>query len=181
MSKQNSRYEALGSELKSLRERQKKTLAEVSGAVEIESESLVRIEQGLERPSEDILMLLINHFDITEKQALQLWELAGYDQPPVEHQYGTQDLKSNKQMLMLLAIDARTMYSDNIEVTAGPSGVVMNFTQAAGQASPMPVAKVGMSVEQAKIVLQVLEQALLRAKYLNGPRRLQEPGQNSGS
>jgi transcriptional regulator with XRE-family HTH domain len=177
MSRQDSQYKALGSELKSLRERQKKTLAEVSGAVEIESESLVRMEQGLERPSEDILMLLINHFDINEKQALQLWELAGYDQPPVEHQFNVPDIKNGKQMLMLLAIDARTMYSDSIEVTAGPNGVVMNFTQVAGQQSAVPVAKVGMSVEQAKTVLQVLEQAMLRAQYLNGPRRLQDPDQ----
>jgi transcriptional regulator with XRE-family HTH domain len=173
MHEQNRHYSALGSQLKTLRERQKKSLAEVSGAVEIEIDSLQRMEQGIERPSEDILMLLINHFGITEHEAVQLWELAGYDRSQTE----TQDVRNNKQMLMLLAIETRTLYSDVIEVTAGPSGVVMNFMQAGGQpAGSAPVAKVGMSVEQAKTVLQVLQQALLRAQYLNGPRALQDPG-----
>ncbi len=173
----DKKYGALGTQLKTLRTRQKKSLAEVSGAVEIEADSLERMEQGFERPSEDILMLLINHFGISEREALQLWELAGYDQPQTEHQIGLQELKNNKQLLMLLAVDVRTMYSDMIEVTAGPNGVVMNFMQANGQANgPAPVAKVGMSVEQAKTVMNVLEQALLRAHYLNGPKALPEPG-----
>lgn len=176
MNEQNPEYGALGTELKSLRERQKKTLAEVSGAVEIEPDSLVRMEQGIERPSEDILMLLINHFGISEREAIQLWELAGYDRPPTEHQPTIQDLKNNKQLLMLLAVDVRTMYSDSIEVTAGTNGVTMNFTQVGGQPQPVPVARIGMSVEQARTVMHVLEQALLRAHYLNGPRALPEPG-----
>ena len=172
MNEHSRQYRQLGTQLKSLRERQKKSLAEVSGAVEIEIDSLQRMEQGIERPSEDILMLLINHFGINEHEAVSLWELAGYDRPLTD----VQDSKTSKQMLMLLAVETRTMYSDVIEVTAGPNGVVMNFMQGSGQANgTAPVAKVGMSVEQAKTVLHVLEQALLRAQYLNGPRALPGP------
>jgi len=178
----DKKYGALGTELKSLRTRQKKSVAEVSGAVEIEEASLERMEAGLERPSEDILMLLINHFGITEREALQLWELAGYDQPQTERQINLQDLKNNKQLLMLLAVDARTLYSDMIEVTASQNGVVMNFLQANGQpAGPAPVAKIGMSVEQAKTVMKVMEQALLRMQYLNGPKALPEPDQENSA
>src|SRR5579885_2464316 len=78
-SQSNAPYTALGTHLKYLREQHKESLAEVSGAVEIEIENLARMENGLERPSEEILMLLINHFDIQDNEAVQLWELAGYD------------------------------------------------------------------------------------------------------
>lgn len=168
----NTPFDALGTRLKKLRVTQQKSLAEVSGAVEIEEGNLERIEKGLERPSEDILMLLINHFNITENEAVKLWELAGYDRPSTDSQPNIQDLRNGKQMLMLLAVDVRTMYSDSIEVTAGQNGVVMNFLQTGGQPQPVPVARVGMSVEQAKTVMNVLEQALLRSQYLQGPRQL---------
>ena len=63
-------------------------MAEVSGAVEIDEQSLQRIEQGKERPTEDILMLLINHFGMQDDDAANLWQLAGYDDPNDESNHG---------------------------------------------------------------------------------------------
>jgi transcriptional regulator with XRE-family HTH domain len=175
-------FTALGTHLKYLRELQRESLAEVSGAVEINVDNLERFEQGFERPSEDILMLMISHFDITDKEAGQLWELAGYDQPVIITQAhsGAQgpisDFKigGKQQMLMVLALDMRTLYSDEVETSANDSGVVMNFSQSGGQApgNAAPVARVGMSIDQARNVLRSLEQALLKAEYLRGPKQL---------
>jgi hypothetical protein len=53
----NTPFKMLGSHLKYLREQLQESLMEVSGAVEIETETLYRIEQGVERPTEDILLL----------------------------------------------------------------------------------------------------------------------------
>jgi len=72
-------FKTLGTHLKYLREQVRESLAEVSGAVEIDVNVLERIEQGFERPSEDILLLLISHFAMPDQEAVQLWELAGYD------------------------------------------------------------------------------------------------------
>ena len=69
----------LGRHLKYVREQLHQSLAEVSGAVEIDEQSLERIEAGRERPSEDILLLLISHYGVENQQAVQLWELAEYD------------------------------------------------------------------------------------------------------
>jgi transcriptional regulator with XRE-family HTH domain len=57
-------YKPLGAILRHLRERNRESIAEVSGAVEIDESALDRIEDGSERPSEDILMLLISHFSV---------------------------------------------------------------------------------------------------------------------
>src|ERR1700712_4992722 len=109
-------FKMLGDHLKYLREQLKESLIEVSGAVEIETTDLQRIEQGEERPSEDILLLLIQHYNMQDQEAVQLWELAGYDGDNSPHktklEANAAAILQGKQMVMLLAMDVRTMYSD---------------------------------------------------------------------
>ncbi len=76
--KRQAPFRTLGKHLKILRENQRKSLAEVSGAVEIDTDVLERIEKGEERPSEDLLMLLVSYFDLKDHEAVQLWDSAGY-------------------------------------------------------------------------------------------------------
>ena len=71
-------YRKIGFRIRKLREATSETIAEVSASVEIEPEMLANIETGKTRPSEDVLVLLMNHFDIKDTAATKLWELAGY-------------------------------------------------------------------------------------------------------
>jgi hypothetical protein len=71
-----------------------------------------------------------------------------------------------RQTMVLLAIDARVLYSDSVSISGNDKGMVMHFAQAAGQQRPMPIARVGMGYEQAEEVLRVLQQALLRHRYM---------------
>lgn len=164
--KHSSPLGQLGERLKQLRETRQESVAEVSGAVEIEIEMLERIERGEECPSEDILSLLINHFSLHEHEAVQLWEWAGFNR----NGGGLDNLNdlASKAALVLIAIDARVMYSDDMTLTNSKSGVVLNFMQSGPQGQPVPVSRVGMSYEQAETVLNALQQALLRRKYLPG-------------
>ncbi|MEO6513337.1 MAG: helix-turn-helix transcriptional regulator [Candidatus Saccharimonadales bacterium] len=166
-SKSNTPFKPLGSHLRYLREQTQESVAEVSGAVEIDMDKLERFEQGLERPSEDILMLLINHFDIQDNEAVQLWEMAGYEDAKSERFGLNADVLGGKPMMILMAMDMRTMYSDGIQVNASKNGVTMNFTH-----GKQPVSRVGMSREQAEVVLHALQSALLKSQYLGGPRLL---------
>jgi len=135
-------------------------MAEVSGAVEIDEKDLDRIESGTERPSEDILLLLISHFAVEDDKAAELWQLAGYDKQAEDERESSAQPNRQQQTLMVM-IDPRVMYSDNVEVLASAEGVVMNFAQAAGQhGQPLTVSRIGMSREQAKMLLGVLHQAL---------------------
>jgi transcriptional regulator with XRE-family HTH domain len=177
MSQPNAPYLTLGSHLKYVREQSKQSLSEVSGAVEIEEKHLERIEAGLERPAEDILLLLISHFGVQDREAVQLWELAEYDSD-IPEEIKPESLSAQmggKPMVMLLAVDVRTMYSDGIEVTANPAGVTLHFTQALSSSQLAPVARVGMSHHQAEQVIRELQQALLRAKYVSDTKLLPPP------
>lgn len=155
----------LGKHLKYVREQLHQSIDEVSGAVEIDSEMLEQIEAGCERPSEDILLLLISHYGVQEQQALQLWELAEYDNAAPEQIRPDLDIPAGQKVVMLLAMDTRTMYSDGLEVEVEKAGVTLTFTQASGKSKKSPAARVGMSAEQAQEVVRSIQSALLKAKY----------------
>lgn len=174
MSKPNAPFTPLGNHLKYVREQSKQSLAEVSGAVEIDERHLQRIESGLERPAEDILLLLISYFGVQDREAVQLWELAEYDSDvPEEIRLNNDHISANvKPLVMMLALDVRTIYSDLLDVAVTPAGVTLQFSQAVSPTQSAPVARLGMSHQQAEAVIYTLQQALLRAKYVGDTKLL---------
>lgn len=159
-------FKALGQRLKSVRHKLQESMDEVSGAVEIDTAKLERIEQGRERPSEDILDLLIAHFGVPTDEAENLWQLAGYDLP---------EDQPNQAKIVIMAIDPRVIYSDHLQANADKNGVVLNFVQKSGGPMPITAARIGMSRQQAVRVARVIQEVLQRSE----PRRL--PNQdNSG-
>jgi DNA-binding XRE family transcriptional regulator len=164
-------FKTLGDKLKTIRQKLHESVAEVSGAVEIEEQVLSRIEQGHERPTEDILLLLINHFGMQDDDAAKLWQLAGYDQPH-DHDHVIPGDPS-RTMVMIMAVDPRVIYSDGVQITANNVGVVLNFSQNNGTPQPLTTARIGMSREQAYGLLKTLERTLEQSK----PRQLPPPKQ----
>lgn len=157
--RQSTPFGPLGAKLKTIREKRNESVAEVSGAVEIDEQMLQRIEQGNERPSEDILMLLISHFGMQDDEASVLWQLAGYDQPSDMSSAGDHT-PNNRTMVMIMAVDPRIVYSDGVQIIANGSGVVMNFGQGTGTPQALVTARVGMSRDQAAMVLKALQNVL---------------------
>jgi len=165
-------FKNLGERLKTLREKMHESVAEVSGAVEIDETMLQKIEQGQMRPSEDILMLLISHFGMQDDDAGVLWKLAGYEQPqPGNGRDSHEDLAGSRAAVLIMAVDPRIMYTDNVQVSATMSGVTMSFGQGGGPTQQITTARVGMSREQAQHVLQALQMALNNSE----PRQLPAP------
>jgi len=152
-------FQSLGTRLKTIRQKLQESVADVSDAIEIDEEKLQRIELGQERPSEDILLLLISHFGMREEEAANLWLLAGYDQPQPQE---THEQSDNRPTIMLMGIDPRVIYSDSVHISVNPGGVVMNFSQTGPGNSnqPLAIARIGMSRDQAKNVMKVLGEAL---------------------
>lgn len=168
--RQEQPFRQLGERLKTIRQKLHESVSEVSGAVEIDEPMLQRIEQGNERPSEDILMLLISHFGMRDDEAAGLWQLAGYDQPrPHDHETGNNSDDPNaRATILVMAVDPRVIYSDGVQVAANRNGVVISFSQANGGSNPLTTARIGMSREQAGAVIRTLQEALGRSE----PRQL---------
>lgn len=165
-------YKTLGNHLKYVREQSHQSLQEVSGAVEIDEERLRRIEAGVERPAEDILLLLISHFGVADREAVQLWELAAYDSDLPDRLKPDIDQFSGKNVVMLIGFDTRAIYSDGLDIVCGESGMTLSFTQATGTDQRTPVAKIGLSYEQADKVLDTLQRAMLHARYVGSTKLL---------
>jgi transcriptional regulator with XRE-family HTH domain len=164
-------YQTLGARLRDLRLNSRESLAEVSGAVEIDIRVLEGYEQGQARPSEDILFLLISHFDIHGEEATKLWRMAGYEQ---------QDLileGDNNSTVIMLPANIKIEYTDMVHVQANEFGVVVSFMQSAGPAGqPMIVSRLGMSREHAQNVLETLQQTLGQSEPISkSPKSLPEP------
>ncbi len=150
-------FAALGSALRAMRQRAKESTAELSSAIEVPDDRLARFETGELRPTEDILELMITHFGLTDQEADKLWDLAGYGRK----QETIEDHMQHQQTVLVTPLDARIVYTDMVHVMVNNYGVIMNFMQGAGPNNqPMAVARVGMSKEHAKSVLEVLQKTL---------------------
>lgn len=169
-------FSIFGQALKKLRQKTSETQIEVSGAVEIEPASLRSFEQGETRPTEDILLLLIKHFDLSDKEAAELWRLAGYGQLPAdENRFFMNDGMSEARIMQAVPItmeDGRIVYTDMVQVMVNNFGVVINFMQGMGASGPVAVARVGMSKEHAKSVLDVLNTTLEQATEIETKSKL---------
>lgn len=171
-------FKELGIELASLRRLTKESLVEVSLAVEIDEQVLERYEAGVECPDIEILNLLINHYKITDGVADQLWELAGYaeDRSTIEESIMEEAATLAKQLIVVLASDGRTIYTDGVSVTYNKNGLQLSFMQSLAPNKSMVVSRLGMSYEQASDVMKVLGTALAYAQYYQKPLML-PPGE----
>ena len=153
-------YGLLGKKLRQLRESHRESVAEVSGAVEIEENFLTNIEAGKDRPSEDILLLLISHFGLEDDNA---------------HLQSDQDDPRHRAAAMMIMLDPRVMYSDSVEVVSNQRGVIVNFAQTAGPDVPqLTISRIGMSYDQAKAVMGILHQVLYNRDNPGNARRLSD-------
>lgn len=151
-----SPYRPLGKHLKELRTRANESLAEASGAVEIDVRELANFELGKARPTEDVLLLLISHFGAKDDEAIRMWEMAGYgmERIPATH------MINNDIQLPSMAQDNRVLFTDIVDIVVNNYGVIMNFMQTGPATTTQSVARVGMSREHAKSIMQILETTL---------------------
>lgn len=164
-------YHKLGQRLQQIRKSLRESIAEVSGAVELETDIIASYEKGETRPSEDILDMLISHFDIKEDEADELWELAGYG----GHSSMVHMPEAVQPTLVVIPVDNRIVYTDSANVSVNNYGVVLNFMQTGPNNQQTPVARVGMSIDHAKSVLEVLGKTIAQAEAKKKPKRLPGP------
>jgi len=160
--KSNLPYKSLGLTLQRIRQKSKQSISEVSGSVEIDEKILLNIEEGVKRPSEDLLLLLISHFDIPDSEASKLWELSGYEN---ESNKLEDEVMKYPPIMLLMPMDGRVIYSDKSEVVASTNGLVINFMQFPNGPYPnQTVSRIGMSHEQASELVNILNKTLMHSK-----------------
>jgi len=159
--KSNLPYKSLGLTLQRIRQKSKQSISEVSGSVEIDEKILLNIEEGVKRPSEDLLLLLISHFNIEDSEASKLWELSGYENETTK----IEEEMKYPPIMLLMPMDSRVIYSDKSEVVSSTNGLVINFMQFPNGPYPnQTVSRIGMSHEQASELVNILNKTLMHSK-----------------
>lgn len=160
-------YLKLGKRLLEIRKGLNETLPEVSGAVELDVDIIDSYEKGETRPSEEVLDMLISHFDVKDDEADELWYLAGYEETDDMAQGHAMDMSgapTNMPMIptiVVMPIENKILYTDKVNVSVNQQGLVMGFMQeSANPGQSVPVSRVGMSVEHAKKMIEVLNTAI---------------------
>jgi len=158
-------YEELGGEIKGLRKIAGESIEDVCDAVEIPHKLLKEIESGTVRPEEDLLAMLLSHFEVDEIEAIRMWRMAGYN----EDQEGDQvskDNSNNKQenddnhLRISIPADKPVLYTDMVQVLSNQYGVVLHFLQLSPNQQATVVSRIGMSKEHAKSLLKLLQKNL---------------------
>lgn len=169
-------YEGFGKELRRIRTAAKRSLDDVSQAVEIDPAEFSQLETGHLRPSQEIVTLLINHFDLAVSTASRLWRLAGYEQQlsfaAADDSRGFDDsdpedgleaiLSAEGRQAFLTINDNRAAYTDMFNIRANNYGLTVNFLQGFSQDNPLSVSRVGMSLEHAARLAKALNETIAR-------------------
>lgn len=158
-----SEYFKLGQVLRSYRLAADESIEDLSGAVEVDPKFITDLEKGDTQPPEDILALIINHLELEDSEADELWTLAGYKEDSQDQ--GVKMAKTDDVQTTNINVPENLpiLYTDMVNVVSNKYGVVFNFVQGVGpKGSPIIVSRVGMSHDHAKSVLEVLQKSLDR-------------------
>ena len=171
--KSDTPYKSLGLKLQRIRQKKNQSISEVSGSVEIDEKQLISIEEGRKRPTQELLLLLISHFNIEDDEASRVWSLAGYES--LDSDKNDQDLSKYPPILMLVPMDNKIVYSDKTEVVANINGIVINFFQQPnGPYQQQTISRIGMSKEQANEFARILEKTIIQSENINNSNQTKQ-------
>ncbi|MBW3568680.1 helix-turn-helix domain-containing protein [Candidatus Parcubacteria bacterium] len=186
MGKSEQPHKVLGEKIKSLREKWQQTVDEVSTTLEIDEKELKQIESGKILPNDNLLDMIINHFLLSEEQALELRAMATVPKdtaiPESLLAGGIEDMLM-KQVVMYLPVDNRVVYTDSMNATVNKHGMVLQFMQSQN-GKPVSVSQVGMSREHAERMLKVIKTTLEKydksqeTKLLSAPKTEKQNDEN---
>jgi DNA-binding XRE family transcriptional regulator len=167
-----SPYVKFGKVLHTLRRTYHVSKKEFCGALEINEEYLQKLEEGVVKPSEELIEQMISHFALDDNLAENLWKLAGFTNDKLE------DMLSQTAMLPLSEL--KVSYTDMVHVSVNNFGVVINFMQNVGpQNQPVVVSRLGMSKEHAQSVVDVMTRTLKASSEQQIKNTLELPDGNA--
>lgn len=165
----------LGQEIRNYRKAAKQSLETTAGVLGIDRSHLNKIELGIYKPSEKLLNQIIAHFSVEGIKANRLRDLLTHG--PVEHVVveGIQrkeEMKETKSEITVeqpsvqVTIDpakVQVLYTDSTFVNSSDYGLVLDVAQTApGNSQQFIVARIGMSFEHAKKLVEVMNDHLLK-------------------
>jgi transcriptional regulator with XRE-family HTH domain len=172
-----TRFHKLGASLRELRLSKKLNITQFADLIDIDRTHLSKLENGHERPSQDVLRRINNRFLLSRDEALKLWHEAGYPNSELvvtesekkegiimnpSPQQGLETTQSGPQLNININREkVPILYADTVYVMSNDNGLVLDVAQGVG---PIPqqhvVSSIGMSKDQAKRMIQAMKDNL---------------------
>ena len=160
------KYINLGLTLREIRTKTGEGIKTTSNKLGLDYSYLSKLENGLQRPSKQVLNQLIAHFNLTSSEARDIFMLAGYRRGVVsvseDSDFQTEKVQSKPEILV--RSDQVTLYSDSVGVDVNQYGFVLSFAQTLGPNKQLIVSRIGMSKEHIKSLVRVLSELLDKAE-----------------
>jgi transcriptional regulator with XRE-family HTH domain len=171
MGEKKEPFAKFGATLKKMRLSAKDTIDGLSEALELDRRVYSLIEKGTLQPAEDVVTMILSKYKVEEAEALDIWELAGYNEVESDKEVYIENTIVKTQPIMVLPQDLRIVYTDMVHIVVNNYGLTINFMQGGGNGnSPLAVARIGMSIEHAKSVANVINDTL--DKHFNAKNAL---------
>lgn len=185
-------FKEFGKQIKQLRSSRKENITEAAQAVGIDRSYLSKLESGKLQPSKKIVNLLISHYSLSGAEAQILFSWGGYNYQSVISSRTDQVTKSdgkevdvkmennqpvvnqNNASLQLKVPENLTIqYTDSVFITLSEYGMVFDIAQTMGPTNTQSVvARIGMSIDHAEALLNVLGQKVTEAKLRGKKERV---------
>lgn len=168
------------SKLRSYLSLKRESISSLADAIAVNRSYLSHVANGRQKPSSDLVSKIINYFKLGPSEAEELHLLVGNNSPNInldEAKGVTNKVKSGqlpsgkvpdqtKNIELNFPNNSMVLYSDSALVSSNPFGIVFDFAQTVANTNRQNVvARVGMSVEHARALLDAL------AKRINETER----------
>jgi len=158
-----------GEKMRIYRQRKGESISQVGIAINIDRTHISKLENGHERPSRQILLRLIRHYSLSNMEASELWNLAGFPTGLValENQKEVNinmdesqkvNVSTTNQVEVKVPDNSVVLYTDTVFVTRSAFGLVLDFAQGVGPTNERRVvSRIGMSIEHAKSLVELIQ------------------------
>lgn len=169
-------YKDSGEKIKFLRLSHNKNLTDLSEAIQVDKSYLSKIENGLIRPSSNIISKLGRYFSLSPLEINDLMQLAGYGstskkegilKDSISFEEKEQPQTNKIKLSFKMPENLPILYSDSIAVTGSVYGIVFDVAQRMGSTEHYTVvSRIGVSLSHAKALLKVLSKKIIDTERL---------------
>lgn len=164
----------VGTVIRQYRKAHGESIVDLAQAIGVERAYLNKIELGSIKPSLKLLDKIFEHFSIEGKEALGVYQMAGYKHTPivlVEGEKEGKEVKMSQPQTPLVAppqpqqiavdpLKTPVLYTDSVFVNSSDFGLVLDVAQSIGGQQQTVVARIGMSFDHAKRLVEVIKDHL---------------------
>jgi transcriptional regulator with XRE-family HTH domain len=161
----------IGNIIRGFRQQRHQTLVDLAKALNIDRAYLNKIELGQVKPSAKLLDKILVHFSVEDNLATKIKQAAGHvplvvSEAGKEKAMGDQAqvaVPQQEAMLNINPMQTPVLFTDSTFVSSSDYGLVLDVAQMVGGQQHNVVARIGMSFEHAKKLIEVMQDNI--AKY----------------